>query len=221
MRKLTSILAVSAVVALAAVAVAQDKAPGAKPAAAAAPAKTADKGGAPASAPGGMTPEQLEKMMAAGTPGPHHKHLEAFNGKWNAVCKTWMNGPDSTPDESTATAEFKMTLDGRVQHQTFAGSFGGMPFTGMGICGYDNTSKKYWSMWTDTMSTNYMMQTGTVDATGKVFTYQGSFECPVFGACTAKSALKWTSPDVFVYSMDMTTKSGPPHKMEITYTRAK
>lgn len=219
MKKLIGILV--GAVAISCVAVAQNSAPAAKPAAA--PAKTtapaAPKAGE--KLPMGMTPEQMQKMMDAGTPGAAHKALEAFNGKWNVTVKSWMNGLDSTPEESTGTAEFKMALGGRVQEQTFAGTFGGMPFEGMGCCGYDNTAKKYWSMWTDSMSTNYMMSNGTADAAGKTFTYDGTYECPVFGHCSSKSVLKWNDANSFTFTMNATSKNGPPSKMELTYTRAK
>jgi hypothetical protein len=123
MKKLIGILV--GAVAISCVAVAQNSAPAAKPAAA--PAKTtapaAPKAGE--KLPMGMTPEQMQKMMDAGTPGAAHKALEAFNGKWNVTVKSWMNGLDSTPEESTGTAEFKMALGGRVQEQPFAGTVKG------------------------------------------------------------------------------------------------
>lgn len=220
--------------ALTCVAVAQNQTPAAtKPAATPAPAakpatapaaKPADK--APAGAAGDMpfTPEQMQKMMEAGTPGEFHKKLEVFNGKWNYTMKSWMD-PKLPPQESTGTAEYKTSMDGRIQQQTINGTMdmgtGPMPFTGFGLSGYDNTSKKYWNIWIDSMSTNYMSSTGTVDATGKVFTFTGSYECPVFGHCSAAYTLKVADPNKFVMEFNSTSSAGPPCKMELTYTRAK
>ena len=42
----------------------------------------------------------------------------------------------------------------------------GTPFTGHGMTGYDNVTGKYWSTWTDSMSTGIMVSEGSCDAEG-------------------------------------------------------
>lgn len=228
MKKLTSLLAAGTIAACAAVAFAQDK-PAAKPAATPAPAAKpatapAAKPGDKPAAPMGMTEEQMQKMMAAATPGEFHKKLEAFTGKWNYTMKMWP-APDQTPEESSGTAEFKPMMDGRFMQQTITGTMdmggGPMPFHGFGLTGYDNVTKKYWNTWVDSMGTGAMTSTGTVDATGKTFSYNGTYECPVFGQCSAVYTLKWVDANSFKMEFNSTSKSGPPCKMELTYTRAK
>ena len=57
-----------------------------------------------------------------------------------------------------------MGLDGRVLIEEVTSSMMGMPFTGHGMTGYDNVTGKYWSTWTDSMSTGLMVSEGTCDA---------------------------------------------------------
>jgi len=70
------------------------------------------------------------------TPGAEHKALEQFVGTWDTSVKMWM-APGAQPQESTGTAENKMTLGGRFLEQHYEGTMMGQPFTGMGYTGYD------------------------------------------------------------------------------------
>src|SRR3989442_393914 len=54
----------------------------------------------------------MELMAKYSTPGPEHKALEQFVGTWDTTAKMWM-APGAPPQETTGTAENKMTLGGR------------------------------------------------------------------------------------------------------------
>jgi hypothetical protein len=123
-----------------------------------------------------MTPEQKAEMdayMKAGTPGAPHKAMAATVGTYEAKVKSW-HEPGKPPMEETGTATRSMTLDGRVLVEDFKGSMMGMPFTGHGMRGYDNVTGKYWSTWTDSMSTGLMLSEGTCDAK-ETCTFKGSW----------------------------------------------
>lgn len=212
---------------------AQDKKPAdqpaAKPAAKPADAKPAAPGDKKAAAPAGMpSPEEIAKMMAAGKPGEGHAKLKPLAGKWTYVTKMRMD-PNGPWEESTGNAEYKWILDGRVLVQEIKGNpgpmdamFGG-PFNGFGISGFDNVSKKYWNTWTDNMSTGSMVSTGSADASGKVFTYSGEYNCSMTGEHkNAKTVLKIAGDDKLVFEMYEKPKDGPEFvHVEVTYTRVK
>jgi len=100
---------------------------------------------------------------------------------------------------------------------------GGVPFEGFGMTGFDNVSKKYYNVWADNMGTGIMTSTGTADASGKTFTYNGEYNCPITGGKkTAKSILKIVGDDKLVYEMYDKTPDGKEFvSLEVTYARQK
>src|SRR5262245_57964290 len=89
-------------------------------------------------------PDQAAMMAAMekyATPGENHAHLKALVGSWTATVKFWM-APGAPAQESTATSECKLIMGDRYLQEEVRGSFGGMPFQGMGLTGYDNLKKK-------------------------------------------------------------------------------
>lgn len=169
-----------------------------------------------------MTPEQkaeMEAYMKAGTPGEAHKMLADSVGSYNLKIKSW-HEPGGPATEETGTATRTMMLDGRVLVEDVSSTMMGMPFTGRGMAGFDNVSGKYWSIWTDSMSTGMMVSEGTCDAK-KVCTYTGSWNDAIKkGPVKARMVSRWTSPTTEVFEMHAPGKDGKEMKMmEITYTR--
>ena len=165
---------------------------------------------------------EMEAMMKAGTPGDAHKKLEAFVGTFDTNVKMWMK-PGAPPAESSGVSTNAWALDGRWVEQRFAGTFMGMPFSGIGYTGYDNIKKKYVGTWMDSMSTSMMVSTGKADASGKTYTFTSTMDDPMTGK-SAPIKEKVTVVDEDHHSMEMWAP-GPDGKMykmmEITYTRKK
>ena len=169
-----------------------------------------------------MTAEQkaeMEAYMKAGTPGAPHKTLAATAGTYEAKVKSWQQ-PGGPAMEETGTVTRTMALDGRVLVEDFKGTMMGMPFTGHGLTGYDNVSGKYWSTWTDSMSTGLMLSEGTCDAS-RACTFAGSWNDAVKkGPVKARMTTRWTSPTTEVFEMYAPGRDGKEMKMmEITYTK--
>ncbi len=165
--------------------------------------------------------EMMEAMIKAGTPGENHKLINTFAGTWSAAVKMW-HGADSPAEESRGTATSKWIYGGRYLHEEFKGDFGGMPFEGSGLWGYDNVKKQFFSTWIDSMSTGLMVSTGKYDAASKTFTFTGSFPNPITGKDEkAREVVKIIDDNKHVFEMygnDMGT--GKEYKMmEIIYTR--
>ena len=121
------------------------------------------------------TPDEkaaMEAMIKAATPGEMHKKLDPLAGKWDCALKMWMD-PSKPPSEMKGSAETKWVLGNRYLLMTFKGDFGGMPFEGSGVVGYDNLRKSYVGAWIDNFSSGIMNSVGEIDSTGKVFTFTG------------------------------------------------
>lgn len=139
----------------------------------------------------GMTPEQMEAMQKAMTPGAMHKSIAKLAGDWTFVNRMWM-APGQPPIESTGTMHAETILDGRYVQSVWKGNMMGQPFEGRGTEGFDNVSQKYVSSWVDNMGTGIMMSTGTCEDGGKKCTTVGTFSDPTTGQPgTMKTVLTW------------------------------
>lgn len=170
-----------------------------------------------------MTPEQQAQMEAyqqAGTPGAPHQAMAAAAGSYDVNVKSW-HAPDTPAMEEAGTATRTMALDGRVMVEDFNGTMMGMPFTGHGMTGYDNVSGKYWSTWSDSMSTGLMVSEGTCDDAYASCTFIGSWNDPVKKApVQARMTTRWTSPTTQIFEMHGPSPDGEEMQMmEITYTK--
>ena len=169
-----------------------------------------------------MTPEQMAEMeayMKAGTPGAPHQALASGAGSYDISIKSW-HEPGGPAMEETGTAVRTMRLDGRVLFEELTSSMMGMPFTGHGMTGYDNVTGKYWSVWTDSMSTGVMVSEGTCDDE-EVCTFTGSWNDPITkGPVTMRMVSRWPSPTTQIFEMYGPGKDGKEMKMmEMTYTK--
>ena len=154
-----------------------------------------------------------------GTPGAPHKVLASMAGSWTTKIKSWME-PNKPPMESKGTCEQKMILGGRFLQQEFSGEMMGSPFTGIGVTGYDNHTKKYVSTWIDSMGTAILFFEWTASADGKIITQECRYDDPIKGPMKWRSVTKIVDDNTHVFEMYATYKKGKEEKMmEITYTR--
>lgn len=168
------------------------------------------------------SPEEVAMMQAyqkAATPGPQHARLAAQAGTWDVVIRSW-NAPDAPPSEETGFVVRTMMLDGRVLAERMQAKMAGEPFSGLGMTGYDNTTGRYWSTWTDSMSTGIMLSHGDCDE-NNTCTFTGSWTDPVTKQdVTARMVSHQESADVERFEMFAPGPDGKEAKMmEMTYTR--
>lgn len=161
---------------------------------------------------------RMEIYKKLAIPGAPHKSLASRAGSWSAKSRYWMD-PDQPPMESTGACERKMILDGRYLQETFTGEMMGGPFTGIGITGYDNLSKKYVMAWMDSMSTGIYFLEGTAGADGRTITLDGRFDDPAKGPMQWRSVTRIVDDNNEVSEMTMIDKDGKEEKCETTYTR--
>jgi hypothetical protein len=163
----------------------------------------------------------MEKMTKAATPGPQHAMLMKMAGEWNAAVKFQMD-PSQPWQESQSTTTCTAMMDGRYIQDVTSGQMMGMPFSGMGVTGYDNVIGKYVSTWIDNMGTGIMTSVGTADAAGKVITWVGTMSDPMTGKAS-KERMVTTIVDDNHHTFEMYTVPPGAKKemktMTIEYSR--
>ncbi len=122
----------------------------------------------------------MDKMAKAATPGTQHALLTAMAGDWTRTVKLQMD-PSKPVQESQSTSSITVLMDGRYIQETISGQWGGMPYRGMGLYGFDNVSGKYVSTLIDNMGTGFMTCVGTADPSGKVIHWDATMNDPVSG----------------------------------------
>ena len=165
---------------------------------------------------------QEQAWMELGKPGPEHVEMAKCAGTWETTMKAFRD-PAAPPLESKGTATFRTIMDGRYLVQDFTGMMPGFgPFTGMGIEGYDNASKKYWSVWLDSWSTGAMMSWGSKGADATKLEMSGECNGPGGQKITMRHVVTQVDADTMHFEM---FSPGPDGKecrcMEIVYKRKK
>jgi hypothetical protein len=162
----------------------------------------------------------MEVWKKLAQPGEPHKLFASLAGSWTTQTKEWME-PGKPPMESAGTAETKMLLDGRFLYQEYHAQMMGQPFSGIGIDGFDNVTKKYVTAWIDTMGTGIFIMEGTASADGKTITLKGSHPEPGGGKMSHRAV--WKIQDANNQTFEMYGTHGHGGKemkfLEIVYTR--
>jgi hypothetical protein len=163
----------------------------------------------------------MEAWVKYATPGEVHKKMAAAEGRYSVKVTQWM-APGAPPAESEGTAEFKMILGGRYLTQTVSGTMMGQPFSGFGMSGYDNSTKRTQSAWADTFGTGLLLMSGAPEADGSI-TETGTMQDFMTGKPVSMKA-RTSMPDVdhMRYEMWMTGPEGKMFKnLDIAYSRVK
>jgi len=165
-------------------------------------------------------PVDMAAMMAHMSPGDSHAVLAKLEGKWDYVMSMWME-PGAPPQKIPGTSQFEMVLGGRFLKQTLKGDFMGMPLTGIGFTGYDNTRKIYTGIWMDSSGTSLTYGEGSYDAEKQILHIKGKMTEPMTSSVVPyRYTWEIKDDDHMVFSM-YTTMAGQEVRMfEIAYTRS-
>ena len=164
--------------------------------------------------------QMQEMMMKYGMPGKNHELLKKYVGDWNIEMKGWMK-PGDEPMMSTGTQKATLIFDGRYVKFNYEGMMGGQKFSGLEIIGYDMFQNKYTSWWIDSMSTSFIVTTGTLDMSGKVLTETGMVPDPMTGKLQkVKNVTTFMEDGKYKFEMYMAGPDGKEFKsMELVATR--
>ncbi len=172
--------------------------------------------------PPGWTPEDMQKMMEAGTPGEMHKFLAESIGTWRAETTMWM-APGAEPIKSTGTSKASPMMDGRYIKVEMSGEMPGMGmYNGFGIYGFNNLTEQFESTWIDNHSTGMMRGDGELASDGTTLTWTYNYMCPLTDKpCVMREIERVTGKNTKTLEMHGTDpKSGKEYKMmEIKFTR--
>ena len=148
----------------------------------------------PPAQPAGPSPEDWMKFAQ---PGEEQTRLKALVGEWNAHVKMTEDGKVT---ETEGTTSMTMILGDRYLLQEAHGSFGGQPFEGRGLIGFDKGSKRWVSTWIDTMSTGILFGEGEETVKGASWSFKSTFNGPTgpiamrdVVTVVSDKALKWES----------------------------
>lgn len=170
----------------------------------------------------GMTPEMQAEMaawMKLALPDAHHRHLAPFVGSWKGEVTMWM-APDGPPMVEESLAEVEWILGGRFLEWRTTGDFGGMPYEGRAIEGFNNGEDRYESMWIDNFGTLILYFTGSCSDEGTTREMTTRFADPVAGGTiTYRTVYSWTDDDHFTYTAYMDKGDGEFKNMVIRYSR--
>jgi uncharacterized protein DUF1579 len=162
--------------------------------------------------------EMMEIYKKVGTPGDAHKLLAKLEGSWTTRSRGWEEGKPVM--ESIGTCEQKLVLNGHYLQQIYTGDMMGAPFSGINLLGYNNHTKKYESVWLDSMSTAIYYFVGKASADGRTITQECSYDDPVKGPCVWRSVTRIKDDNTQEFEMFITPKGGKEEKMmEMTVTR--
>lgn len=166
--------------------------------------------------------EMTAKWMEYSTPGDAHKTMAYKEGTWDMKVKSFM-APGAPCQESTGTSVVKWVMDGRFLEDNTTSSMGGMPFTGHGMSGFDNLTKRYTSVWCDSMGTGIVQSEGTYDAKSKTINYASHMPDFATGEYTnARMVETKKDNDHWMFQMYCPDVNGDEYmSMQIEYTRAK
>jgi hypothetical protein len=169
------------------------------------------------------SPEAIAKAMEeAAKPAPEHRKLEPLAGKWTYTSKFSMD-PSQPPMESTGTIERHWILGKRFLEELVVGKGpDGSDFEGRGVVGYDKAEGKYTYGWICSMGTGISTSTGTVDSTGKHFTFHTEAFCPIRGRkIKGRDEIRIESNDKHVIQMYQFDDGKELKVMELTAVRKK
>lgn len=165
--------------------------------------------------------EAMMKAWAeASTPGEMHKALAQRVGTWDMKYEMMDPMDPAKTITSTGTVTTKAIFGGRFVQSEAKGEMMGMPFEGMEITGYNNTSKQFETVWLDSMGTMIVHSTGTHDAATKTTTMTGTMDDPMTGKkMPMRYVITDKTPDLFTFDMYTSAEGQEVKMMTITYTR--
>jgi hypothetical protein len=138
-------------------------------------------------------------------------------GSWEAIVRrSAMPGGQATEDK--ATERVSAVCGGKWLWTDFAGRFGGEPFEGHALTGYDPVQKKVVSIWIDSMSPVWCMTTGDAAATSGELVLEGKSTDPTGQPMTIKQRMTRADASTRAVQLESMCSQGPS-TMDITYRR--
>jgi hypothetical protein len=163
----------------------------------------------------------MEKAKKVTQPGPNHKVLERFLGRWQTESRMFMSGQTTPPEKGTA--EGKWLIEGRWMTIESTGSMMGMPMQTFTLMGYDNFKQSFVMTYVNSIDTAMLRSEGDLDRTGKMLIAYGTLDEYLTGEHDkmVKYVWRFQSDDKFVLEVhDLHIGDENTKVIDVTYTRA-
>jgi hypothetical protein len=150
-------------------------------------------------------------------PGPNHKVLERFLGKWNT--ETTVTGASNS---EKGTAEFTWLMDGRWLQMRAKGSVMGMTLDSYRLIGYDNFKMSFVTTAVSSFDTMMIRAEGDMTQSGDALISYGTVDEYLTGERDkmVKTVWRFISKDKIVYEVhDLPIGETNTKVFEIVYTR--
>jgi len=168
---------------------------------------------------GGEQSAEMQAWMEYMTPGPMHEMMAKTVGEWNVNTKFWMD-PAGEPMETKGSAIVEMILGGRYMQSTHTGTMMGMPFEGISLQGYDNSTGEFTSIWIDNMGTGFSISKGKYDEATHSINFEGSMLDPITKKdMDFRQVVKTIDDNHFLFEMYMNYDGKEFKSMVVDYTR--
>jgi hypothetical protein len=143
-----------------------------------------------------------------GAPGKHHRALDPLVGTWEGEFKFRMS-PDAPQMTSRGTVTREWILGKRFLREVSTGTSEMGDFEALSFLGYNNFDGQYQSVWMESSSTAFYLETGTYHPDRKVLHMDGDHCDPVTGRLAHTwGKLDLSDPDRHVYTMYSTDPEG-------------
>jgi hypothetical protein len=154
-------------------------------------------------------------------PQKEHEWLKQLEGEWNSDTEIFM-GPN-TPSVKTKGTESVRLLGGFWALCENKGEAAGTPYTGILTLGYDVEKKEYVSTWIDSLTTKMWQYKTTLDAAGKVMTFETEGPNPMQPGkmMKMKETLELKDKDTKIFTSTMEMDGKWITVLTVTYTRKK
>lgn len=161
-------------------------------------------------------------MVKAWTPGEAHARLAQLAGEWTFTSKLWVV-PGREPELSSGTASAVMLLGGRYLQTTIRGRLTGLPYEGVGVRAFDNTTGQHQSVWMDNLSSMLLCMTGSYDATARAYTMRGEVADLADPAARVAVREVLTVVDADTHRLEMFETRGAEtfRRLEFVFTRVR
>ena len=167
--------------------------------------------------PEGLTPLEWASLSK---PGASHQLLDVFAGAWDVKITFWSD-PKAAPQDSQGSSQLTWILGNRFLKEDFTGDVLGESYQGLGLMGYDAASRRFTTVWLDSLNTAIAMQKGSYLPDTNTFELTGEVYDPLLGRTkTTQTQIHITSKDAYTVTMIDTAPNGREFKsLEIVYTR--
>lgn len=162
----------------------------------------------------------VDSWIALGHPSEEHKELERFVGEWRVRIAS-RGDPTQSPLISEGSSSISWVLGNRFVEEYFSGKLAEQPYEGRGFFGFDNTTRRYVSVWMESVATGVVLAYGLYRPEEQTFDFEGTVYDPLLGRTKqATTKIHFVSPDEFTIAFIEQTSAGVEFAaFELAYQR--